>query len=127
MFRIGLAVDPYCEACLGAEICDIQHFFCSCSRVSEVWLEVRALMVGILGVVCDSCSDWELVILLFPSSSSMADKQAVWIIGTFVGMIWEELFIRSRPALKKEQFFGSSSGDWLGCYTRACYVIRCIG
>jgi hypothetical protein len=53
MFRIGLAIDPYCEACPSAEICDIQHFFCSCLRVSGVWLEVRATMVRVIGVGCD--------------------------------------------------------------------------
>ena len=47
MFRIGLAADPYCEACSSAEISDVHHFFCSCSRVSDVWLEVRALIVDI--------------------------------------------------------------------------------
>ena len=37
-FRIKVEVDPYCEYCLditGAEICDVDHYFCSCSRVAE--------------------------------------------------------------------------------------------
>ena len=49
MFRIGLATDPYCDVRTSAEICDIEHFFCSCSRVAEVWQEVRAMIVRVGG------------------------------------------------------------------------------
>ena len=104
MFRIGLATDPYCDSCLSAEICDIEHFFCSCSRVSDVWQEVRAMVVRVVGVDCGLCSDWELINLHFPSS--LGAQQAVWLIGTFVSMVWDEIFIRRGPGLKKEQCFG---------------------
>ena len=66
-------------------------------------------------VGCDHCSDWELVNLLFPSSSSMGAKQAVWLVGTFVGMVWEELFITRGPGLRKEPFFGAGWRSSLGC------------
>ena len=35
LFRIVLSVDPYCQACHSAEICDVEHFFCLCPR--GVW------------------------------------------------------------------------------------------
>ena len=41
LFRIKLLNDPYCRVCIGAEIADIEHFFCRCSRVSEVWTWIR--------------------------------------------------------------------------------------
>ena len=25
LFRIGLSIDPYCEYCLSAEVCDVEH------------------------------------------------------------------------------------------------------
>ena len=104
MFRIGLATDPYCESCPSAEICDIEHFFCSCPRVAEVWQEVRAMVVRVVGMGSGLCSDWELVNLHFPNSRGA--QQAVWLLGTFVGMVWDEIFIRRGPELKKEHFFG---------------------
>lgn len=52
MFRIGLATDPYCDSCFSAEICDIEHFFCACPRVSGVWKEVRPMEEGVVGVGC---------------------------------------------------------------------------
>ena len=104
LFRIGLAVDPYCEVCLSAEVCDIEHFFCSCCRVSQVWQEVRAMLGRVVGVNCDNCSDLQLVSLQFPGS--MGGRQGVWLMGTFVSWVWEEIFIRGAPVLKKEHFFG---------------------
>ena len=104
LFRIGLAVDPYCEVCPSAEVCDIEHFFCSCCRVSQVWQEVRAMLGRIVGVNCDNCSDLQLVSLQFPGSLGV--RQGVWLMGTFVSWVWEEIFIRGAPVLKTEHFFG---------------------
>ena len=104
LFRIGLVVDPYCSACVGAEICDIEHFFCSCPRVSNVWEGVRAVLERILVLNCNNCSNLELVSLMFPGS--LGDKKGVWLIGTFVSWVWEKIYIRGAPVLKKEEFFG---------------------
>ena len=30
LFRVGLRQDPYCQHCVGAEIADLEHLFCSC-------------------------------------------------------------------------------------------------
>ena len=104
LFRIGLALDPYCEVCPSAEICDVGHFFCSCYRVSQAWQGVRAMLERVLGVNCDNCSDLQLVSLHFPAS--MGGTKGVWLMGTFVSWVWEEIFIRGAPVLKKEHFFG---------------------
>ena len=104
LFRIGLVVDPYCGVCFGAEICDIEHFFCSCPRVSDVWEGVRTMLVEMLGLTCSNCSNLELISLKFPGS--LGDKEGVWLIGTFISWVWEKIFIRGAPGLKKEEFFG---------------------
>ena len=62
------------------------------------------MMGRILGVNCDHCSNLELVSLQFPGSPDV--QQGVWLIGTFVAEVWEKIFIRGAPRLKKEQFFG---------------------
>ena len=62
------------------------------------------MMGRILGVDCDHCSNLELVSLQFPGSPDV--QQGVWLIGTFVAEVWEKIFIRGAPRLKKEQFFG---------------------
>ena len=72
--------------------------------VFEVWQEVRALLRVVLGVSCDHCSDWEIVNLQFPRSRD--GKKGVWLIGTFVARVWEEIFVRSGQRLQKKQFFG---------------------
>ena len=53
LFRIQLAVDPYCEHCFGpsgAVVCDLEHFFCACSRVIQVWERLKVMIVNLLGV-----------------------------------------------------------------------------
>ena len=62
------------------------------------------MMGRILGVDCDHCSNLELVSLQFPGSPDV--QQGVWLMGTFVAEVWEKIFIRGAPRLKKEQFFG---------------------
>ena len=104
LFRIGLVNDPYCELCPGGLICDVEHFFCSCSRVSHVWGWVRARMVDMLGVSSANASNWELINLHLPKSGS--EKESVWLIGTYVARTWEEAFVRGRAWLRAEQFFG---------------------
>ena len=104
LFRIGLATDPYCEVCLAAIVCDVEHFFCSCSRVWEVWGWVRSKIVGLLGAESAAISNWELINLFFPRSNS--EKEVVWITGMYIAKAWEDLFIRSGEKLKAEQFFG---------------------
>ena len=103
MFRIGFALDPYFEYCPGADICDVEHFFCSCSRVSHVLDRVGAIVVR-LGGSNAMCSDWEMINLLFFSSNS--DKEGVWLVGTYVAKVWEDLCVRGGLRLREEQFFG---------------------
>lgn len=63
----------------------------------------EGIVGGIVGVSCDHCSDWEIVNLQFPRSRD--GKKGVWLIGTFVASVWEEIFVKSGQRLKKEQFF----------------------
>ena len=37
LFRIRLRNDPYCLSCDGAEVADLEHFFCSCHKVGRIW------------------------------------------------------------------------------------------
>ena len=104
LFRIGLLVDPYCDSCVGAEVCDIEHFFCTCPRVSAVWEDVRGMLEAVLGVNRRNCSDWNLLNLQFPRA--MGDDQCVWLIGTYIAEVWDQIYTRGRLRLKKEEFFG---------------------
>ena len=77
MFRIGLSVDPYCDQCPGGAVCDLEHFFCSCLRVANVWGWVRRSLVSMLGGSSNQCSNWELINFLFPKSGF--EDQCVWL------------------------------------------------
>ena len=51
-------------------ICDVEHYFCSCSRVSYVWGWLRARLVGLLGDASVQVSG--------------RDKKATWLVGTYL-------------------------------------------
>ena len=114
LFRIGLNVDPYCQACSGGIFCDIAHFFCACSGVAPVWGWVRARLIDFLGGGSAQCSDWELVNLLFPGSA--CENEAVWLVGTYVAWVWKEVYIHRKTWVRADQFFGflRFKSDWLG-------------
>ena len=48
-------------------------------------------------------SDWELINILFPSSSF--DQEVVWLISTYVLFVWENAFMWDAD-VKQEQVFG---------------------
>ena len=103
LFRIGLAVDPYCDVCPGGVVCDIEHFFCSCSRVDFVWSWVRGRLLDLLGG-SSHLSNWELINLFLPSTRF--EKEIVWVVGSYVAEVWSEMFSKRGNHLKADQFFG---------------------
>ena len=102
LFRIGLRQGPYCQYCIGAEVADVEHFFCSCVRSRQAWSWMRLKILD----MCDHglmCSNWELINLILPASHF--EQEIVWLIGNFVGYIWKNVFIRNSE-VKLEKLFG---------------------
>ena len=107
LFRIRLAVDPYCEHCFGSDgaiICDIEHFFCACSRVVQVWKRLKIMIANLLAVQEAHLSDMDLLNLRLPRNNF--NNEVVWLIGNYVGKLWDCLIIRSAASLCVDQFFG---------------------
>ena len=87
LHRINLASDPNCDFCIstaGSLVCDIEHMFCICQRVSEVWNEIRNKLSRI---VSNNISDADLIPLNFPVNRF--NNEIVWLIGSYVYKIWE--------------------------------------
>ena len=59
LFRIGLNQDPYCRFCVGAEVCDVEHFFCSCVKTRQAWSWVRLKILDLCGQGLQ-ISNWDL-------------------------------------------------------------------
>ena len=107
LFRIKVAVDPYCEHCLditGAEICDLDHFFCSCDRVVESWERLKNIVLNLLSVDSAEVSNWELINLRLPNH--MNTNEVIWLLGTYVGEAWSSLFAKGAVKLNAAQLFG---------------------
>lgn len=98
LFRIGMHNDPYCQFCVNAVVSDTEHFFCSCDRVADVWDWVRRKLTNMVG---NLYSDWDL--LNFMWSKCSYDKEAVWLLGSYIWKIW---FKNSPRPINKEEMFG---------------------
>ena len=102
LFRIGLRQDPYCKCCVSAEICDVEHFFCSCDKTRQAWVCVRLKILEL----CDQCltaSNWDLINLFLPRTHS--EQEIVWLLGNYVCYVWENVFTRNSE-VKLEKLFG---------------------
>ena len=107
LFRINVAVDPYCEYCLentGAEICDLEHYFCSCSRVAETWERLRIIVLGLLDVGIADVSDWKIINLCLPNNRN--NNEVIWLLSSYVREVWASLYVKGDAKLNAAQFFG---------------------
>merc|ERR1711895_196522 len=100
LFRIRLRVDPYCLYCVGAEIGDAVHFFCTCHKTSETWSWVKRQVVTQVG---RDMPDWDVINLFFPKSRH--DKEVVWMLTHYVLYVWNCLQVKESD-VKLDQFIG---------------------
>ena len=102
LFRIGVRLDPYCLHCPGAEVADVEHFFCSCVRTRQCWSWTRLKILGL----CEQrlgCSNWELLNFVLPKTKY--EPGIVWLISSYVGYVWEQCYVRESGVVL-EKFFG---------------------
>ena len=99
LFRIGQEVDPYCVYCLQlnvAAMCNIDHFFCNCPQVAEIWNYICSLVRNLLGITCSDES------ILRINISVNRCPGIVWLIGAFVKEVWH----MGDEGINMEKFFG---------------------
>ena len=62
------------------------------------------MIVNLLGVQETEISDSDLINLHLPRNR--CSKEAVWLVGAYVGEVWNCLVIRSAAMLSEDKFFG---------------------
>ena len=100
LFRIRLRADPYCLYCVGAEIGDAVHFFCTCQKTSEAWSWVKRQVIAQVG---RDILDWDVINLFFPKSRQ--DKEIVWLLTHYVLYVWDNVHVKESD-VKLDQFIG---------------------
>ena len=70
---------------MGAELADLEHFFCSCVKVGQLWSWVKLRVVEFAKCARDS-SDWDILNLFVPYSEM--DLEVVWFISRYVIFLW---------------------------------------
>ena len=101
LFSVGLMSDPYCTFCPAAIICDVEHYFCACDRVSRIWTRIKNIL---LSMVDTSITDWCLINFFMEKSGY--ENEIVWLIGNYIAKVWSELHVRNKEELKDKEFFG---------------------
>ena len=101
LFRISINNDPYCLHCKDAVVCDLEHYFCSCVRISHIWIDIQSITNSLLG---QNCSNSDLI--NFKWTKSINDNEAVWLIGNYLDLIWNLLYRKRVDFPKKEVVFG---------------------
>ena len=120
LFRIRLRNDPYCLSCEGAELADVEHYFCSCVKVGSIWPWVRRKVVE-FARCSQNISDWDILNLFVPDSE--LDLEVTWLISSYVIFIWENIFVRNAE-VKFEQFFGYLSFKYKSLQNISRYQMR---
>ena len=94
LFSIKIVDDPFCDQCCETDepsdlICDLEHFFCQCNNVIEVWGEIRGVIRNLLQ---SFSSDVDLTTLSFPNS--IFDEEITWLLGSYFHYVWNNVHVR---------------------------------
>ena len=90
--KMHLVATPNCLICGVRE--DNTHIFTECNLVREAWGWVRLRLLSLLPDDCARTSNFEMISLFF--TKHIMDKEAVWLIGTYVQLVWAEKVMRKR-------------------------------
>ena len=95
------SIPAYCEVCFkdfGAVICDVEHYFCTCTRVVAIWNRVKELALDLLGF--HDISNSRLISLNPPLKRCPAVAS---LIGAFMLKVWNT---KNDSTICKEELFG---------------------
>ena len=106
LFRIKLALDPYCDYCLGIveasdAVGDFQHFFCSCLKVTHVWQIIRSLIHKLHNSALPDCD-----ILFLKFTQTKFDAEITWLLGSYLLYTWRWIQDKGNETIDKDQLFG---------------------
>ena len=90
--KMNMVNTPNCSVCEVRE--DNTHLFTECVMVREAWGWVRRRLLSLLSEESARTSNFEFLCLIF--EKHFMDKEAVWLVGTFVELVWVEKIQRKR-------------------------------
>ena len=120
LFRIRVKNDPYCLICVGAEICDVEHFFTKCEGIYGTWNLLKNEILRI-GKFKNNVDDWEILNLMFPKSR--VEKELIWIVSCYVQYVWDSIHVRGAD-VRAEQFFGFLKFKYKELQTRSPMLLQ---
>ena len=90
--KMNMVAHPNCLLCGVVE--DNTHIFTGCVMVREAWGWMRLRLLSLLPDECSRISNMEFVHLFF--SEHPFDMEIVWLVGTFVELVWKEKMQQKR-------------------------------
>ena len=102
MYRFNMAASPNCLTC--GVVQDNNHLFCECVSVREAWFWIRQRLLSLLPPEAARTSNFELLHFMFVES--MLDREAVWLLGIYVKLVWDNVICKkndvSQTVVKNE-------------------------
>ena len=90
--KMNLVNSANCQLCGVRE--DNTHLFTECVLVREAWGWLRMRLLDLLPEECVITSNFEFISLMF--EKHFFDKEAVWLIGQFIELVWVEKLQKKR-------------------------------
>ena len=93
--------------------------------MKEVWISIRSILNKLMPSYL-SVSNLDLITLNFPKMAN--DHTIVWLVGRYVKIVWQSLYVNGSPKLSKEKTFGflkfKYRADQLGARQRFSDIVE---
>ena len=86
-----------CQKCNQGVVEDCVHLFAECGKVQEGWYWLRTRIMNLLPDY-QGMSNFEILHLMFPEDGRV-ENEIMWLLGTWVQMVYEEVVVRDRKLL----------------------------
>jgi len=107
LYSINLANS---EALQVNEVCDVEHYFCSCLRVSAAWSCLKSVNMNLVNA---NISDRSLLTLNFPKSAFT--NEVTWIMGAYTHYVWSSIQVEGTGSIERKKLFGYLKFKYKAC------------
>ena len=96
MHKFNMTASPNCLSC--GVVQDNVHLFCECVSVRESWFWLRQRLLSLLSPETARTSNFEFH---FMFGQSLMDKEAVWLLGIYVKLVWYNVICKKKNISQK--------------------------
>ena len=97
MHKFNMTASPDCLSC--GVVQDNVHLFCECISVREALFWIRQKLLSLLPHEGAATSNFEFLHFMF--IQSLLDREAVWLLGIYVKLVWDNVICKKKIIYQK--------------------------